>query len=72
MQVMNYLEDSIEISPYFARSRLGLGFHLQTLSLFSWKFSFSWKYIEVTWEKRGKTSSLTVVAWLPLLWKRGD
>lgn len=67
MQVMIYREDSIEVSPYFARSRVGPGLHLQTLSLFSWKFSFSWKYIDMTWEKRGKPTSLTVVAWLPLL-----
>lgn len=35
MQVVIYLEDSIEVSSYFARSRVGPGLPLQILSLFS-------------------------------------
>lgn len=47
---MIYLEDSIEVSCYFARSWVGQepGLRLQALSLFCWKFSFSWKYIDLS------------------------
>lgn len=49
-EVMIYLEDSIEVSCYFARSWVGQepGLRLQALSLFCWKFSFSWKYIDLS------------------------
>lgn len=72
MQIMIYLEDSIDVSPYFARSRVGQepGLHLQTLSLFCWKFSFSWKYIDVIREKKGETNLINSCGTVAFIMKK--
>lgn len=72
MQVVIYLQDSIEVSPYFARTRVGQepGLHLQTLSLFCWKFSFSWKYIAVIRGKKRETDLINSCGMVAFIMER--